>query len=113
MRIWRRLWKRIPFITEIGIDLEDEWEEGEGQQAPDWSSLLRVIATRANLENVKLEDAVDPEERTAPAALGSLHLASNPAEQCHTNSGVALAPSFHRYFYFRGHRIFNHILQPL
>ena len=39
-----------PFVTEINVDLE-----GEEQRSADyWNSLLRVIATRANLETVKL-----------------------------------------------------------
>ena len=49
-----------PFVTEIVLSLE--WE----QQRADWNSLLRVIATRANLEKVILEDVVIPTtERSA------------------------------------------------
>ena len=39
-----------PFVTEIELDLE-------GEQRADWDSLLRMIATRANLEKVRLESA--------------------------------------------------------
>ena len=51
-----------PFVADIGLNLE-------GVQQTDWDSLRRVIATRANLENVELLDAGHPEERTAPAGL--------------------------------------------
>ena len=51
-----------PFVTEIILSLEDV------QQA-DWNSLLRVIAMQANLDTVRLQDAYDGEERTAPAGL--------------------------------------------
>jgi len=53
-----------PFITAITVDLE-------GVQTSNWSNLWRVIATRANLETVKLKDAVDPEERNSPTILVS------------------------------------------
>ena len=95
-----------PFVTEIGLDLEEE-------QRADWDSLLRVIATRANLETVKLQDAFHAEERNAPAGVGSLNLASDSAEHCHSKCGVALATSSHRYFYVCGHCIFNHIIQSV
>ena len=49
-------------MTYIRFFLDDE------QQA-DWTSLLHVIATRANLEKVELWDAVSVEERTAAAGL--------------------------------------------
>ena len=39
-----------PFVTEIDLNLK-------GVRDTDWNSLLRVIATRANLETVKLHDA--------------------------------------------------------
>ena len=58
-----------PFVTEIHIDLEGDEEGEEQQQWPDWSSLVRVIATRANLEKVILEDAMSAEQRNAPAGL--------------------------------------------
>jgi len=48
-----------PFITDIVLNLG-------GVQQTDWNSLLRVIATRANLETVKL---LDRWHRNAPAAL--------------------------------------------
>ena len=52
-----------PFVTEIDLCLIEE-------QRAEWNSLLRVIAMRANLEKVTLEDgAVTVEERTAHAAL--------------------------------------------
>ena len=54
-----------PFTTDIDLYLEGE------QRADDWNSLLRVIAMRANLETVKVEDAYDAEDRNAPAALVS------------------------------------------
>ena len=54
-----------PFVTEIEIDFHFRGRE----QRADWDSLLRVIATRANLEAVTLKDAHDPEERTAPTEL--------------------------------------------
>ena len=39
-----------PFVTEIELSLV-------GEQRAEWNSLLRVIATRANLGKVKLHDA--------------------------------------------------------
>ena len=51
-----------PFVTDIRLDVERE-------QRADWNSLMRVIATHANLEKVKLWDAVRAERRNAPAAL--------------------------------------------
>ena len=48
-----------PFVTEIELNLE-------GEQRVDWNYLLRVIATRANLETVKL---LDRPHRNAPSAL--------------------------------------------
>ena len=51
------------FVTDIVLDLE-----GEGQRT-DLDSLLRIIAARANLEKVELQDAESVEERTAPAGL--------------------------------------------
>ena len=54
--------ERFPRITAISVDLE-------GEQRSDWNSLLRVIATKDNLEKVTLMDAVNEEERIAPAAL--------------------------------------------
>jgi len=50
------------FVTEIGLDLEAE-------QRAEWNSLLSVIATRTNLETVKLLDAFGAERRKAPAML--------------------------------------------
>ena len=40
-----------PFVTDIILNLD-------GVQRADWNALLRVIATRANLEQVALVDAV-------------------------------------------------------
>jgi len=51
-----------PFVTQIEIGLE-------GEERANWTSLLRVIATRSNLETVKVHDAFTPEERTEPAGL--------------------------------------------
>ena len=51
-----------PFVTDITLDLD-------GVQRSDWTSLLRVIATRANLETVKLQGSVWRAERSARAAL--------------------------------------------
>ena len=51
-----------PFVTYLGLDVDRE-------QRADWNALLRVIATRANLETVTLVDAVRAERRNAPAAL--------------------------------------------
>jgi len=51
-----------PFVTEIILDLE-------GLQRTDWDSLLRVIAMRANLATLTLQDAGVFERRNAPAAL--------------------------------------------
>jgi len=53
-----------PFITDIGLFLE-------GVQRADWNSLLQVIATRFNLETMKLRDAIAAENRNAPATLVS------------------------------------------
>ena len=52
-----------PFVTEIVLHLFGE------QRRADWNSLLRVIATRSNLETVKLHDAISVNLRSAPAAL--------------------------------------------
>ena len=51
-----------PFVTDIQLGVN-------GVQRTDWNSLLRVIATRANLEKVKLWDAVPAVGRNAPAGL--------------------------------------------
>ena len=50
-----------PFVTEIALVVDME-------QRTDWDSLLRVIATRANLEEVIVWDATNAEERIAPGA---------------------------------------------
>ena len=42
-----------PFVTRIRLNVDTD----EEQQRPDWNSLLRVFATRANLETVKLRGA--------------------------------------------------------
>ena len=56
-----------PFITEIDLYLNDGAVRGL-----DWNSLLRVIAMRANLETVKVQDEDSTEiQRHAPAALVS------------------------------------------
>ena len=52
-----RALEQNPFVTDIDLDLREE-------QRADWVSLLRVIATRANLEKVELLFA-----RNAPAVL--------------------------------------------
>ena len=54
--------ERNRFVTEIWVDLD-------GEQRVDWNFLLGVVATRANLEKVKLRDARSAERRNAPAAL--------------------------------------------
>ena len=51
-----------PFVTDVTFDLD-------GEQGADWTSLLRVIATHANLETVNLQDAITAGERNAPAGL--------------------------------------------
>ena len=51
------------FVTEILVDVGLA-----GEQQTDWNSLLRVIAARANLEKVTLQDADDPGDRTAHTA---------------------------------------------
>ena len=52
-----------PIVTKIDLNLK-------GVQQANWNALLRVIATRANLETVKLKDAGAAEERhRAPAGL--------------------------------------------
>jgi len=53
-----------PFISFIDLCLENV-------QTTNWGNLLRVIATRANLKNMMLHDADDPEDRNAPPALVS------------------------------------------
>ena len=50
------------FVTEIELSLV-------GEQRAEWGSLLRVIATRANLEKVTVKDSFNPAERTAPVGL--------------------------------------------
>ena len=51
-----------PIVTKIDLNLE-------GVQQANWNALLRVIATRANLETVKLCDAVSAGRRNTPAGL--------------------------------------------
>ena len=51
-----------PFVTDISLNLAEE-------QRQDWNSLQHWIATRANLETVKVEDAHRDLRRIAPAAL--------------------------------------------
>jgi len=51
-----------PFVTDIVMELE-------AVQQTAWDSLLHVIATRANLESVKVQDTFITERRNAPAAL--------------------------------------------
>ena len=63
------------FVTDIELVL---WNV----QTANWRDLLRVIATRANLERMKLLDAFYAEDRNAPPALVSAILRSirqNPA----------------------------------
>ena len=55
-----RALEQNPFVTEIRLNMGDTEEQ---QQRPGWNSLVRVIATRANLEKVILVDS------TAPAGL--------------------------------------------
>ena len=95
-----------PFITEIELNVD-------GEQRVDWNSLLRVIATRANLANVKLRDAPDSCGQKCTRRVGSLNLACDSAEHCHSKCGLAVGTSSHRHSYICGHRIFNHIVQYL
>ena len=53
-----------PYVRELELNVH-------GEEQTDWSSLLPLIATRANLEKVELCDAFDPGERNAPALVGS------------------------------------------
>ena len=71
-----------PFVTEIEIGLH-----GVQQQAH-WNSLLGVIATRANLEEVTLQDAFNPEQRTAP--VGLVHAILRAIQQNTTIQSVEL-----------------------
>ena len=57
-----RALEQNPFVTEINLDLD-------GEQRADWNSLVHVIATRANLEKVILDDAYSAEQRNARAGL--------------------------------------------
>jgi len=50
------------FVTEIAMSLD-----GEQRSADYWNSLLRVIATRANLGKVELWDSYFVEGRNVPA----------------------------------------------
>ena len=65
-----RALEQNPFVTEIILDLDRD----EEQQWPFWDSLRRVIATRANLEKVTLQDIYWEEhywdEQNAPAPAG-------------------------------------------
>jgi len=56
-----------PFVTEIILDLD-------GEHRADWDSLLGVIAMRANLKSVKVQDAISAEDRNAsgPALVRSI-----------------------------------------
>ena len=51
-----------PFVTDIDLYLD-------GVEHTDWDSLLHVIATRAKLDEVTLQDAYRTELRNAPTAL--------------------------------------------
>jgi len=67
-----------PFVTEIILNFE-------GEQRAEWRSLLRVIATRAKLEKVNLQDAISAERRNASTGLVSTFLQAiqqNTAIQC-------------------------------
>ena len=98
-----------PFVNNIELDLDDVQHDLDlnGVQRADWNSLLRVIATRANLETVKLRGA---HRRTQSVLVRSI-LQAMSAEHSHTNSGVDSAMSFHRYIYVCGQCVFNHIVQ--
>ena len=48
-----RALEQNPFVTRIRLNMEDTEEQ---QQRPGWNSLVRVIATRANLEKVILAE---------------------------------------------------------
>ena len=52
------------FVTKIWVDLP--WPRRA--EAPDWSPLLRVIATRANLEEVTVQDSLWSFQRNAPVS---------------------------------------------
>jgi len=54
-----------PFVTTISVNVEG------AAQTTAWGALLRVIATRTNLEHVVLRDAYSVAERNAPPALVS------------------------------------------
>ena len=60
------------FVTLIDVDFERVQLADWG----DWGDFLRVIATRDNLETVKLRDAFTAEDRSAPPALVSAFLRS-------------------------------------
>ena len=51
-----------PFVTDIVVNVDRE-------QRANWHSLLGVIATRANLEEVRLHDAIPAERRNTSAGL--------------------------------------------
>ena len=102
-----------PFVTVIWVDLE-------GEQRADWNSLLRVIATRANLETVRFEHVTlglsSRKKYTSTRQLGSRILASDSTEHHHSKCRVLRHSSSQRYFYICGNRIFNHIslfLEPV
>jgi len=75
-----------PFVTDIVLDLG-------GVQQANWHSLLRVIATRANLERVELMEEVAPRrllpgENTAPAAVVPAALVRSSLQAMQQNTAI-------------------------
>ena len=73
------------FVTDITLDVD-------GVQRSDWDSLLRVIATRANLERVYLQKT---RAKQSICRLGTRILASDTTEQFRSIHGVAVVTSSH------------------
>ena len=76
-----------PFITNLSVNLE-------GEQRADWNSLLRVIATRVNLENVKLQDTVRRSLEKCTRRLVRAILQAIQQNSCHSKCRVVVATSF-------------------
>ena len=80
-----------PFVTEMELVLYCVHERA------DWDSLLRVIATRANLAKVSLQDAYFADQRNAPAMLVRLILRAIQQNTSVRSIELAVATSPHRY----------------
>ena len=95
-----------PFVTEIELDLE-----GVAASRLEFFAACDCDACQPRNREIAGCNSVLRKEMHPP--VGSLNLASDSAEHCHSKCGVAVATSSHRYFYVCGQCVFNHIIQSL